>query len=228
MKRHGLLAAAMLLASATSANAALRIAEFRGIADGFFYYDFTRRHFSGATFNGYIVFDSTAGLNYNQSGYVGKTGGDYWGAATTILQAHFWLKGYHMDFNTDEFYSVVAANPALGSEQFISEENGFTEGVVGLTATGISGLTGIETTYTTHEGFGSAYLETSGSPFREPWGAFADDIRLTSVSVSAFDPTRTLGAVPEPATWAMMIMGFGATGALLRRRDGGQATSRAA
>jgi hypothetical protein len=28
----------------------------------------------------------------------------------------------------------------------------------------------------------------------------------------------SFGAVPEPATWAMMIMGFGAAGALLRRR----------
>lgn len=27
-----------------------------------------------------------------------------------------------------------------------------------------------------------------------------------------------LGAVPEPATWAMMIMGFGLTGSLIRRR----------
>ena len=28
----------------------------------------------------------------------------------------------------------------------------------------------------------------------------------------------TVGVVPEPATWAMMIMGFGAAGAMLRRR----------
>ncbi len=28
----------------------------------------------------------------------------------------------------------------------------------------------------------------------------------------------SIGAVPEPATWAMMIMGFGAAGAMLRRR----------
>ena len=28
----------------------------------------------------------------------------------------------------------------------------------------------------------------------------------------------SMGAVPEPATWAMMIMGFGAVGAMIRRR----------
>jgi hypothetical protein len=28
----------------------------------------------------------------------------------------------------------------------------------------------------------------------------------------------SLAAVPEPATWAMMILGFGAAGSILRRR----------
>jgi hypothetical protein len=32
----------------------------------------------------------------------------------------------------------------------------------------------------------------------------------------------TLAAVPEPATWAMMVLGFGGAGALLRRRGGGR------
>lgn len=34
----------------------------------------------------------------------------------------------------------------------------------------------------------------------------------------AFRVLGTVAAVPEPATWAMMIVGFGATGAMLRRR----------
>ena len=38
----------------------------------------------------------------------------------------------------------------------------------------------------------------------ETLGGYVDDIKLT--------------AVPEPSTWAMMIMGFGTAGALLRRR----------
>jgi hypothetical protein len=32
----------------------------------------------------------------------------------------------------------------------------------------------------------------------------------------------SLAAVPEPATWAMMVLGFGGAGALLRRRGGGR------
>jgi PEP-CTERM motif len=30
--------------------------------------------------------------------------------------------------------------------------------------------------------------------------------------------TPSVGAVPEPAAWALMIMGFGGAGAMLRRR----------
>jgi hypothetical protein len=47
-------------------------------------------------------------------------------------------------------------------------------------------------------------LSFSGVGRSDSLGGYVDNIRLT--------------AVPEPATWAMMIMGFGAAGALLRRR----------
>jgi PEP-CTERM motif-containing protein len=39
---------------------------------------------------------------------------------------------------------------------------------------------------------------------------------LDNISVRQVDPTR--GGVPEPASWALMIMGFGAAGAALRAR----------
>jgi len=44
------------------------------------------------------------------------------------------------------------------------------------------------------------------------WNNNVETARLDNVSMSG--PT----AVPEPATWAMMILGFGATGVLMRRR----------
>lgn len=49
-------------------------------------------------------------------------------------------------------------------------------------------------------------------------GLAIDDFRLTATTLSA--------AVPEPATWAMMITGFGLVGAMRRRRAG--ATARVA
>lgn len=42
--------------------------------------------------------------------------------------------------------------------------------------------------------------------------AFFDNVRLDA------SPLAT-GAVPEPASWALMILGFGASGAMLRRRS---------
>lgn len=38
----------------------------------------------------------------------------------------------------------------------------------------------------------------------------------------SFTLSGVTGAVPEPATWAMMILGFGLVGAALRQRRGGQ------
>ena len=40
-----------------------------------------------------------------------------------------------------------------------------------------------------------------------------------SDSLGGYIEDVSLGAVPEPATWAMMIMGFGGVGALMRRRQ---------
>lgn len=41
---------------------------------------------------------------------------------------------------------------------------------------------------------------------------------LPSVAVALYDTDYGAGAVPEPATWALMIVGFGGAGATLRRR----------
>jgi len=44
------------------------------------------------------------------------------------------------------------------------------------------------------------------------WGANVDTVRLDNVRLSG------VAAVPEPTTWALMILGFGGAGAMLRRR----------
>ena len=50
-------------------------------------------------------------------------------------------------------------------------------------------------------------------------GTTISGLRITSSQNSAeVDNFGTVGAVPEPGTWAMMLLGFGAIGASMRRR----------
>lgn len=50
------------------------------------------------------------------------------------------------------------------------------------------------------------------------FGALADGLSYTSNSGALFSEINAPGGVPEPATWGMMILGFGLIGGLLRRR----------
>jgi opacity protein-like surface antigen len=50
-------------------------------------------------------------------------------------------------------------------------------------------------------------------------GAKVNQIILSSSQNSFETDNFAVAAVPEPATWAMMILGFGAAGAMIRRRQ---------
>ncbi|WP_375426969.1 PEPxxWA-CTERM sorting domain-containing protein [uncultured Sphingomonas sp.] len=57
--------------------------------------------------------------------------------------------------------------------------------------------------------------------FGDLGGRFVNDVSITSKSAAwslEYDYTPLRPVVPEPATWAMMIVGFGAIGGAMRRR----------
>ena len=61
------------------------------------------------------------------------------------------------------------------------------------------------------DNFTFAYTDAVGSPFTGGGGLveIVDNVTYTAPRV---------GEIPEPATWALMLLGFGAVGALIRRR----------
>jgi hypothetical protein len=112
--------------------------------------------------------------------------------------------------------------------------------VGGQTAFAITGITGTVNgsnivaptgSYGNYFTTGPAFLDGTGLRF---FTAAGTDVRVffqdtvSQYRVNTFSPGATgfvtatssalAGAVPEPATWAMMLVGFGGLGAMLRRR----------
>lgn len=91
----------------------------------------------------------------------------------------------------------------LGSNGVLVSLNGIALAPVFQQQGGSSTLWSVKTLAFTAQS-ANAVLSFSGAGMSDSYGGYVDNIRLT--------------AVPEPATWAMMILGFGAVGAVLRQR----------
>ena len=64
----------------------------------------------------------------------------------------------------------------------------------------------------------STKTELSFSGFSSKGAYGLDNVSVTGPTVEIDLPGTGGGAVPEPATWAMMLLGFGVVGATMRRR----------
>lgn len=68
------------------------------------------------------------------------------------------------------------------------------------------------------DNFTFAYTDAAGNPFTGGPNTNVGLIEvIDNITFDVADVTNP-GGIPEPATWAMMIMGFGGVGAVLRRR----------
>lgn len=67
------------------------------------------------------------------------------------------------------------------------------------------------------------WLGVGGTAFASQGFYSEVPVRITSLSITPF-----AGEVPEPAAWVLMILGFGAVGAAMRRRSTVKATIRLA
>ena len=69
---------------------------------------------------------------------------------------------------------------------------------------------------TTHTSL--SYNFTSADGIRIQWGPDAYDVGLDNLEFT-LSAVSSPGGVPEPASWALMIAGFGMAGAMIRRRS---------
>jgi len=121
-------------------------------------------------------------------------------------------------FNAQAYHDIV--DPISGVTTFLN--NGLLLGGTGVytdflpspdyhTLGSLTGADGVDF-------FGELFLESyklDAAGGRTAYSRGVATLKPISLTVSGFDPPA---AVPEPASWALMILGFGSAGAMLRRR----------
>ena len=95
-----------------------------------------------------------------------------------------------------------------------SVEQSYTTGPFFATLTGLS----IPTTASNALNFGNGFFLVQFSSYITVMRAGTPDNGFGSFQNNVSFATASTAAVPEPATWAMMLIGFGAIGLAIRRR----------
>ncbi|MEO6248896.1 MAG: PEPxxWA-CTERM sorting domain-containing protein [Sphingomicrobium sp.] len=128
--------------------------------------------------------------------------------------------GNTLSNNTTDNATISASLSTLGVSNYTTFSDYAT-----TTVSGLGGLTDLSTLFGNltgtnvfgiHFGGGAGGGETAFYSIDFGTGSSSFKLNLpNSSSVTLFSGT---GAVPEPATWAMMLLGFGAMGVSMRRR----------
>jgi hypothetical protein len=133
----------------------------------------------------------------------GAAGGDY-PTGGLFTGANFSNNAYGQGFLQNADYAIQVKDTSAGSNlDYYTGHLTFTvTGGVGSTL-GLAGINGTD--------------DVAGADLRECSTSACTTILATG-PVGATFSVIPQGGVPEPATWAMMIIGFGGVGALIRRR----------
>jgi len=204
MRRLTFLAALALCSVAAPAAATITITTNQGAVQG------DNILFSGSDVDGPSIIGATQnGYQLTFSTLTGQT-------LTTPAQGQARIEPVNSSLN-----SLNIAATDGGTFDFI-EFNLFNGGTTPVTVTGID-QSGTAFSFT----FGDDPGENlNGENFFVAMTDAAQSIRSISFTGSAFTdirqirvgPNAAISAVPEPATWAMMLLGFGGIGVSLRRR----------
>lgn len=223
MLRLSLTMALAGLALAVPVAAAIKVATYSGtILTG---YDGTDEFGTGVTdlaglrYVARYTYDTTRAFRQTAPGVYDETfGGDFLGTLAPILATTLTVNGVTLTFNAQERYGFVSIK-AFGETRHESRASDYGAGqfneiynygypgiplgsldddLAPQTATALAGGFNI---YLTNPDSGAVARNASGSLRSDP---------DSFVSIS--------GTVPEPASWALMIAGFGAVGGAARRR----------
>lgn len=165
-----------------------------------------------------IDFTGAAGsyTSFSQGGATITNGGTFTaeavpGGSTGILSQGSPRPEYRVDFSSvSSFVSVDLGD--FNADADLAFLEAFSAGNVSLGFTSLA-LSGADSSMHTLSltAAGISYAIFGGrSPSLNGSSLFADNV--------SFDLGRVNGAVPEPSTWAMLLVGFGLVGSALRRR----------
>lgn len=127
--------------------------------------------------------------------------------------------GYSDSGTNTPFTEVLAfTNTLAGDYTFTLATSGKGASDVDFTSALITG-TGIGAPISLDTLFNNDQFENLGKSLSLGAGSYTFTIKGTRGLTGSFGGSVTFGAVPEPATWAMMILGLGVAGAAMRRRQ---------
>jgi hypothetical protein len=215
-------ASATLLAgtAATTAMATPVHVAFKGLASGtILLNDFRTIAFSNAPMAGYFTYDPTIGIDASGAGFTRREGGVVLGPPLTgdpVSEAGMLVKGVlnglYYTFISDDFFGFAENDYAIGQAVYQADTNSELDSYLHFSLSSPDVTPDLEAPFQATVGTGVFNNEwLLAGPFLRSSGSFV----ITEARVG---PNVGFASVPEPASWALMILGFGAAGGAIRRR----------
>jgi hypothetical protein len=183
--------------------------------------------FDGETYTSTFVFDTTQGANGSSPGESYAFGGSEDGFLGPLVSATVTLNG-HTENVPGTYFNEIFGGPSGGggnelffdAKDFATTNFGTTQDESKVVLSGTSGTipTSINgpLTYTLAGGD----LGTANFTSEENFGNFGDISTYVTANLTGLTIQEVASATPEPATWAMLLLGVGVTGAALRAARG--------
>jgi hypothetical protein len=211
------LIAAAFAAFALPASAAIITTTYYGtVSEGVDYYGFTvpaGRNLTGAAYTAAFVIDTD--INRQTPGFNGEddvvSGPSIFGdMENPMVSAIFKVNGTPLALPTSDFFrafvvagDVLRIGTSVFAEGFYYDFIFDSAGIPNRLTTPFDLLDGTGP----YPSLGQVYFASEGQSLFQ-----------ASLTINRVTNVVTAGAIPEPATWALMILGFGAAGAMLRQR----------